>query len=350
MVSEAPEKTECRYNLATNHAINISHEVLDKIQALDLNANPIHFTLLYEQISQINPELATQIQHTIEMGDYDDNSARMLFNTLWSEIIFNSMHSEEFLNAINELVLFLDEWTHKSETENTQFYNQVEQMAQTKDAFIALTQLQTKIIPALKQRHEENLQFLSQVRQSSSEIKRLEDELKRATSIAKTDELTNIPNRRGFNEMIEESIAKAEAVQATFALVLIDIDHFKSINDNYGHLVGDSILRYLAKVLNNETKGRDSVARIGGEEFAIILPETAYDQSIKLSNSIREKVASRPLSVKGKGKAAIRMTVSAGVAMYQFGEPIEKLFDRADQCLYKAKNHGRNRVVGEAAL
>ncbi|MCF6253453.1 MAG: diguanylate cyclase, partial [Thiomicrorhabdus sp.] len=191
--------------------------------------------------------------------------------------------------------------------------------------------------------------LLLAIEKQKDEIKRLKEELKKANFFAKTDELTNIPNRRGFNENIEEVIQLSLQSQQPFALVILDLDLFKKVNDTFGHIVGDSALRYVSKLLKEETKGRDCIARIGGEEFSIILPDISYENAIRVADNIRKKIASKTLSVKGQTKP-LRLTLSSGVAIYRKGEEIETLFQRADEALYLAKNNGRNQVCGEQDL
>jgi diguanylate cyclase len=129
---------------------------------------------------------------------------------------------------------------------------------------------------------------------------------------------------------------------------MIDIDHFKSFNDNYGHLTGDQVLRLVAMALKHSVKGQDITARYGGEEFAVILPNTALRQALTVADNVRRSVMSKQLKKKSTGEILGRVTISAGVSMLQPGDNAHALIDRADACLYAAKRNGRNRVICEA--
>ncbi|MDG4811692.1 GGDEF domain-containing protein [Hydrogenovibrio sp. 3SP14C1] len=342
-------QSACRYNFTTEEAHALAEQTLEKLKHHDVSANPIHFTLFFELLTSINPNIAEQVEHALQFNTYNDDSARVMFNALWSEIISHSLHSEEFSEIVNNLILYVDNWIKAAQSKSDKINAEVEQVSQLSTAQEMMDRLKSNVLPAIKSYQSETDALQEQIHESSTEIIRLKKELDKATAIAKTDELTNIPNRRGFHEIIENMMAEANKNQSSFALLLLDIDFFKKVNDTYGHLVGDSILRYLAKSLHNETKGKDSIARIGGEEFVAILPNTSYDSAIKLANTIREKIAARPLHVKNNTNP-ITLTVSIGVAMYQLNETLDSLFTRADKCLYMAKSKGRNRVHGEASL
>jgi len=342
-------QSPCRYNFSKEEARALAEQTLAKLDEHNVNANPIHFTLFFELLTSINPDIAEQVEHALQFKTYNDDSARVMFNTLWSEIISHSLHSEEFSEIVDNLILFIDNWIKSAQDKSDQINVEVEQISQLSTAQEMMDRLKSNVLPAIKSYQSETSVLQEQIHESSAEIIRLKKELDKATAIAKTDELTNIPNRRGFNELIEEMMKDANQKQQSFALLILDIDFFKKVNDSYGHLVGDSILRYLAKSLHNETKGKDSIARIGGEEFVAILPSTSYDSAVKLANTIREKIATRPLHVKNNAKP-ITLTISTGVAMYQLNETLDSLFTRADKCLYMAKSNGRNRVYGEAEL
>jgi diguanylate cyclase len=132
------------------------------------------------------------------------------------------------------------------------------------------------------------------------------------------------------------------------SLLMLDIDHFKSFNDNYGHLTGDHVLRLVAMSLKQSIKGQDVAARYGGEEFAVVLPKTALRQALTVADNIRRAVMSKQLKKRSTGEILGRITVSVGVSMLQPSENADCLIERADACLYAAKRNGRNRVICES--
>jgi diguanylate cyclase len=182
----------------------------------------------------------------------------------------------------------------------------------------------------------------------SKEITDLKKRLNEVQREANTDALTMVANRKRFDAELRSQAAQSAEDSTSLCLVLIDIDHFKSFNDTHGHQIGDLVLRLVARTLDLSTKGQDLVARYGGEEFAIILPETTLQDATQLANRIRLKMAESRIRLKERDKNLGRVTVSAGVALYEHGEPLPRLIERADHCLYQAKNQGRNQVVAQA--
>jgi diguanylate cyclase len=128
------------------------------------------------------------------------------------------------------------------------------------------------------------------------------------------------------------------------SLLMIDVDHFKAINDNHGHLIGDRVIRFVAQTVQKNIKGQDIAARYGGEEFTVLLPSTGTKGAEAVAEAIRIAVAGAQLVRADNKKPLGQITVSAGVATYQPGEDMMDLINRADQALYRAKNAGRNRT------
>ncbi|MBI5026477.1 MAG: diguanylate cyclase, partial [Nitrospirae bacterium] len=165
----------------------------------------------------------------------------------------------------------------------------------------------------------------------------------KTVELATTDELTGVSNRRVFMEELSREAARAGRYNLAFSLLMIDIDHFKWVNDSHGHPAGDAVLKSLARILKGQVRQVDIVARYGGEEFAIILPETSIDGARVVGERIRAAIASTPFSIDHEKN--IGVTVSVGISCFpESAQSVELLIERADQALYTAKREGRNRV------
>lgn len=169
----------------------------------------------------------------------------------------------------------------------------------------------------------------------NSKLKELNRELEQ---LSKLDSLTGIANRYLLTKTLTKEIARAQRYHSKLSIIMIDVDHFKSINDNFGHSTGDNILHTVAGLMSATIRTNDMVGRWGGEEFLILSPETGLHGALQLAESIRQKIGHFDFGI------SRNITISLGVAEYHEGQPLEKFVKRADDALYEAKNNGRNKV------
>ena len=170
-----------------------------------------------------------------------------------------------------------------------------------------------------------------------SKQKELLDANSKLQKLAITDSLTGLNNRRHLQEKLASSIAESTRLSQPLSFLLLDLDHFKKINDTYGHLMGDQILQKLGEILRVETREEDIAARYGGEEFALILPNTELSVALEIAEKIRMRIENTDWNIP-------KVTISIGATMLDAGDTVRTLQSRADQALYSSKNHGRNLV------
>ncbi len=172
---------------------------------------------------------------------------------------------------------------------------------------------------------------------------RMSDELARVHLLSLTDELTSLPNRRAFLRHLDDEISRTKRYQIPLTVGIVDLDHFKSVNDRFGHAVGDAVLRNYAKDIFAVLRHHDIVARFGGEEFAVMLPNTSLENGLAALNKVLNRARLSRFVYQDKEYHV--PTMSAGLAQYQNGENITALIERADNALYRAKERGRNQLA-----
>ncbi len=195
-----------------------------------------------------------------------------------------------------------------------------------------------------RQMVEDVQQAREQVSDANKQVETLKKQMEKVKQEIIIDPLTRIYNRRAYDEKIKQEMMGYQRYGRPTALAIVDIDHFKSVNDTYGHRTGDGVLRILSEVMQKEIREIDVLARYGGEEFALILPHTPYPQALEVAERIRQKVEVSRFTYKGK---PFSVTVSIGVGTLQENDTLESYVERVDQALYRGKKGGRNRVVGE---
>jgi diguanylate cyclase (GGDEF)-like protein len=155
-----------------------------------------------------------------------------------------------------------------------------------------------------------------------------------------TDDLTKLDNKRSYNNHIKENLRLYDKYEMPFSMIIFDIDFFKRVNDNYGHLVGDKVLKELGSLVISNIRGVDTAFRIGGEEFALILKNTSLNNAVIVADKLRKVVEQELKTIKDQ-----TITISLGVTQVINGDTTDSIYTRADTCLYTAKRKGRNCVV-----
>lgn len=263
--------------------------------------------------------------------DYARKRIEKLQNELAQKVRSIVTPHEEFRVTVETLLGKLREATDR------------DQLSALKENLIAESAKMVNLHRGLAEKLDGTLNHLAAMK---SDSQRLTDELNRVYLLSLTDDLTDLPNRRAFLRRLEDEISRVQRYNTPLSLTLIDIDRFKGINDQFGHSVGDAVLRIYATKILSIFRHHDVVCRFGGEEFAVVFPNTTLDGA----NSAMIKVLRRARKSRfriGDERYAIP-TLSAGLAQYRLGETSNLFIKRADQALYRAKGMGRDRVVLDA--
>jgi diguanylate cyclase (GGDEF)-like protein/PAS domain S-box-containing protein len=190
---------------------------------------------------------------------------------------------------------------------------------------------------------EGELAYYAAIERDLTEYKRLQSHLE---NMANTDSLTGLSNRQSFLHRAEKEFSRARRYARPLAAVMIDVDHFKTINDRYGHAVGDAVLREVSAICQYSLRGSDLLGRIGGEEFVLLLPDTRQANAIYVAERMREQLAKTPIEVDG---VVLTTTASFGVASLSDADiNFNSILERADEAMYHAKHDGRNKVKSAA--
>jgi diguanylate cyclase len=211
-----------------------------------------------------------------------------------------------------------------------------------------LNEIVMALIEDNREMRDRTTSLRDQLEDSRLQVLQLRNDLERSEEAGQRDIVTLIGNRRYFETALAEELEKARRIGDDFCLAIADLDRFKLINDRFGHLVGDRLLRLFAEILTQNARSKDRIARFGGEEFAVLLPGARLGEAVEAVDRMRRVLESKQWTIEPSGERIGKVTVSFGVAKFRPNESGAELLRRADANLYDAKSRGRNCVVAES--
>ncbi len=309
---------------------------------------PHNYAVWYEYASGKNLLLNQKIDALIKAGDIIDEE---LVRTLHAEYLDHHHELSQVEKAQKTFAVLHENLTAvlKAALKHTTQYGETldeydERITSNPD----LQQIQLLIDEmslSTEAMRNNNQGLMEEFKQKRTEVTLLHQQLQIAKEEAITDVLTQLPNRKAFSDAFENSFAQGLFDIGDHCLLMLDIDNFRKVNDSYGHLFGDKVLKAVANAIRSNTKGKDLVARFGGEEFIVFLPDTNRAGAQVVAEIIRNTIASSQIINPRDGKIINSVTVSIGLAQFAPGDRLETVIGRADDALYQAKKAGRNRTT-----
>lgn len=336
-----------RYKESKDQSAELLRSVLVTMGQHDAAYNPVAFTVWYEQAAGMNARLTQAIADAMQTEPrLGDETLGRLYQTYVAEIDPAAMQ-----RISGELQRMMEGMAASALRTGDQAGIFDEQL---RDLSVALgTNNPTTMLPFVTQTLAGTAQMRSsaqeleqQVIVNCREIARLHVDLIRARDEAVLDPLTRVLNRKGFDLELASMLAQPPEPGSEHCLIMIDIDHFKTVNDSHGHVMGDRVIQALGEVLRScVTNKAHAVARYGGEEFAILLPNYALESSVALAEMVRQRTKAMRIRDRRTQEVVLTVSISAGVAAMQAGDDAQALIERADAALYKSKQTGRDRVT-----
>jgi diguanylate cyclase len=329
-------------------SFQIAHRALELMKSYGSSASPRSYEVWYTYVSGHKPLMNDLIKRiTTERGVLSDTDIETLYESHLSERHFSAeaeKTGETVLAEIDEVM----EMIELAVGSTTKYGQSLEVLSQDLAGPVDRTRVREvvqSLVLATRDVESTNKTLDARLKETRGEIEGLRETLEAVRIEALTDPLTGIANRKHFEEMLVKAIDHAAVQHTPLALLIIDIDHFKRFNDTYGHLTGDQVLRLVAMTMRERVKTKATLARFGGEEFGVILPDSTLEAARDTAEQIRQTVISRELVKRSTGESLGRVTVSLGVAAFRRGDTAMSLLERADQCMFGAKRNGRNRTV-----
>ncbi len=323
-------------------AMGFAQASLDLLVDQHLAPSPLSYTVAYSYASGAIADIVGAVRQRLDSGQaLDDDLLRTLFERHIGADRAAQLRSVG--HDLKQLLLLLIRNLNQAGEGTAEFGNALAASLQRLDGAVdapALRSIAGDMLDATRQAQQRNDQLQAQLRDTVVETEHLRTELEEHRRAALVDPLTGLLNRRAMDARFDELLAQGRV----FALLMVDIDHFKAINDSHGHALGDAVIRNVADAIRTCIRGGDHAVRYGGEEFLVMLPETPLDGASKVAEAIRTHIHGLRLVRKRDHFRLDPFTVSIGVTAWLPGDNADGLLQRADRALYASKNSGRNRV------
>ncbi len=321
---------------------------LAKLGEFNLPVTPLNYALIYFYLSGDDLSFNDELDKLLNNIDaWTEDKANQLFNRYICQSD-NNVESiklrEHLLDIVANVLGMLIDLAGKTAISNSSMEKHIDKLSVSKDPKEIL-QIASLIVTETRTFVEASKELESTLNDSTQEIQSLKFELNNARKLASKDALTGLNNRRAFDQALLDSISSEKLEAEPFCLILLDIDHFKVINDTYGHLIGDKVLVGLSQVLIKNMRGSDYLCRYGGEEFAIIMTDTLITGAFTVAENLRKTIEKLRMRHVKTDQFIDKVSISIGVACYRNGESGSSIIDRCDKALYRAKALGRNRTI-----
>jgi len=319
--------------------------VIKKMASHPAACTPYCYAMWYEHISGINPALSEAINKALADGSkLDDDQVE----DFYANFLSNTNRDKQLKLQQNLLLLLtnISGFTAESDKQALDFGNNLQSYEESLKRDLdpeALSVLLDKMVGDTKMMRSSIMNLQSELATSKQKVEMLHVELESARAEAHNDPLTGTLNRRGFEIVAQKNLDDVAKLDKGLSLLMVDIDHFKNVNDSYGHLFGDKVLTTIASTLKSKIKGQDELARLGGEEFAVLLPETQLVGAQAVAESIRKSIEKTRI-YRLDSDESVGLTISIGITIYSSDDNLTKLLDRADKALYVSKQSGRNKI------
>jgi diguanylate cyclase len=334
-----------KYDQDRNASAELFRLVLQQMSKYTAAFTPCCYAVWYEYLAGINLRLKLAMDERVAQSQpFDDAAIEELFQEYVSELRGDAQRliGDNAQRILNDILRHAEEADHRAHEYGENLQHSA-QMLDTSGAEV-LRSVVTNLQADTHKMRSAVVDLQGNLAHSRQEIETLKRELEHARVEALTDPLTGALNRRGFDMQFSRLLAESETSNGEISLIMLDIDHFKKINDTHGHLFGDKVIRGVAEVLKANVKGRDAIARLGGEEFGVLLPDTSLSGAQVLADRIRQMVEKGRIRRQDGKDEVGGITISLGVAELNRDEDTTAFLNRADMALYFSKENGRNRV------
>ena len=345
MAAGSPDDTDFDY------ATSVARKAMDFMAKYRVPPTPDNFSVWFTYALGASIELKRAIEILIgNKRRFDAKTNDDLFNAYVGLQATDGRTINQASQRLQSLMGSARQFLNTAIADNRSQVQAMNGVADRRDAEVDPRRLIESLISELEKATSRATRLETNFAEKARELDSIRDSLSKSEERAKTDTLTGLPNRRGLEEFFRSAQIAAMEQGEPLSVLLIDIDHFKKFNDNFGHGVGDQVLRLMAKVLREKLRERDLPARYGGEELIAVLPSTDVTTCAAVAERIRHAIAECSITRRSTDEVLPQMTISIGVAQFQPGESMTDLIERCDRALYLAKKTGRNRVVTEAEL
>ncbi len=332
--------------------LELTRRALDLIEQHKIWPTPLNIELFSHFVADPKSSLGIEIQELLDSEDRftDRTSLRLAVNHFPEARLADHIRTTGsfLLKELEDVSQAINRAQDSNDSYSGVLNDTSDNLSKAPEGPVVM-QLVENLSAATQQAKSETESLEKRLNESVSEVKRLQENLETLRRLVDTDALTKLANRKAFDEEIQLACAEADSTGQDLSVALLDIDHFKSFNDKWGHQTGDQVIRFVASTLKQFSPPPRLAARYGGEEFSIVFPNEGAAKVETIVNDLCEEIANRKLRRRSSNDELGTITVSAGLAQRKRGETPESLIERADKALYASKRAGRNKVTNAEA-